>query len=432
MKILLSAYACEPNRGTEPGVGWNTAVALAQHHPIWVFTSNTHRAAIEAELAIRPVENLQFVYLDPLGWVYDWSQEGKKASWDVHLHYYLWQIFAYFVGRSLHQTVDFDLAHHITYGKYSAPSFLAFLPIPFFWGPVGGAESAPKPFWKDFSLRARTYETFRGLSQWLGEADPFVRLTAKRSRVAWYKAEDTARRLRSLGANCVTVLVESGLRQEEIDDLANYPMPETAPIRFISMGRLLHWKGAYLGVRAFAKANLLDAEYWILGEGPERDRLQAMAEELGVAKQIKFFGNLPRNEGLAKLGEAHVLVHPSLHDSGGWVCPEAMAVGRPIICLDLGGPGVQVTTETGFKIPAHDPEQVVQGLAEAMIRLAEDAELRKQMGSAGQNLVNQSYTWEAKAKTLVQTYEEAVALGANRVDVKAKVEANFVGKGASE
>jgi len=143
MKILLSAYACEPNRGTEPGVGWNTAVALAQSQQVWVFTSNTHRAAIEAELAIRPVENLQFVYVDPLGWVYDWSQEGKKAHWDVHLHYYLWQIWAYFVGRSLHPTLGFDLVHHITYGKYSAPSFLSLLPIPFFWGPLGGAENAP-------------------------------------------------------------------------------------------------------------------------------------------------------------------------------------------------------------------------------------------------------------------------------------------------
>ena len=408
MKILLSAYACEPNRGTEPGVGWNTAVSLTQHHQIWVFTSNTHRAAIEAELAVRPVANLQFVYLDPFGWVYDWSQEGKKATWDVHLHYYLWQIWAYFVGRAIHKSIGFDLVHHLTYGKYSAPSFLSFLPIPFCWGPIGGAESAPRPFWQDFSLRARTYEVVRSLSQRVGELDPFVRLTARRSRIVWCKAEDTANRMRSLGAQNVSVMVESGLRPAEIATLANYPVPTTAPIRFISMGRLLHWKGFHLGLRAFAQTALPNAEYWILGDGPERNSLQTLATDLGIAHQVKFWGNLPRTEGLSKLGECHVLVHPSLHDSGGWVCLEGMAAGRPIICLDLGGPGVQVTTATGFKIPAHTPAQAVQELAAAMTRLAQDNNLRMQMGRAGQMLIAESYNWEAKAKALTKAYEEVV------------------------
>jgi glycosyltransferase involved in cell wall biosynthesis len=430
MKILLSAYACEPNRGTEPGVGWNTAVALAQHHPIWVFTSNTHRAAIEAELAVRPIENLQVVYLDPFGWVYDWSQEGKKAHWDVHLHYYLWQIWAYFVGRSLHQSIGFDLVHHLTYGKYSAPCFLSFLPVPFFWGPIGGAESAPQPFWQDFSLRARTYEVVRSLSQQVGELDPFVRLTARRSLLTWCKAEDTAKRMRALGAQHVSVMVESGLRPEEIATLANYPIPTPEPIRFISMGRLLHWKGFYLGVRAFAQAALPNAEYWILGEGPERDRLQTLAEELGIAHQVKFWGNLPRNEGLAKLGECHVLVHPSLHDSGGWVCLEGMAAGRPVLCLDLGGPGIQVTTKTGFKIAAHNPEQAIQGLAEAMTRLARDPDLRVQMGQAGQRLIASSYNWQAKGKALTQAYEEVITPLGSKLNNPRLINDQFVGEGS--
>lgn len=408
MKILLSAYACEPNRGTEPGVGWNTAVSLTKYHQIWVFTSNTHRAAIEAELAVRPVANLQFVYLDPFGWVYDWSQEGKKATWDVHFHYYLWQIWAYFVGRSIHKSIGFDLVHHLTYGKYSAPSFLSFLPIPFCWGPIGGAESAPAPFWQDFSLRARTYEVFRTLSQRVGELDPFMRLTAKRSQIVWCKAEDTANRMRSLGAQNVSVMVESGLHPAEIATLASYPPPTTAPIRFISMGRLLHWKGFHLGLQAFAQATLPDAEYWILGEGTERDRLQTLAADLGIVDRVKFWGNLPRNEGLSKLGECHVLVHPSLHDSGGWVCLEGMAAGRPIICLDLGGPGVQVTAATGFKIPAHNPPQAVRELAAAMTTLAQDGNLRLQMGQAGQSSIAKSYNWEAKAKALTQAYAAAI------------------------
>jgi glycosyltransferase involved in cell wall biosynthesis len=409
MKILLSAYACEPNRGSEPGVGWNTVVQIAKYHEVWVFTSNTHRNAIEAELAVRPLLNLNFIYLDPLGWVYDWSVEGKRAHWDVHLHYYLWQIKAYFVSKALHHQVGFDIIHHVTYVKYSSPSFLSLLPVPFIWGPVGGAESAPSSFWKDFSLRGKIYENLRNLSRWLGECDPFVHLTTKKSAFALVTTEDTATALRRMGVKNVLIVIESGLSQEEIDQLAQLPTPETAPLRFISMGRLLHWKGFYLGLRAFALANLADAEYWILGEGPEQEHLKILAGNLGISNQVKFLGRLSRDEGLIKLGECHALVHPSLHDSGGWVCLEAMAAGRPVICLDLGGPGVQVTDEVGFKIPAHDPEQAVRGLADAMLHLAKDPEIRVHMGQMGRKRVGEFFSWQSKAKKLVELYQEALS-----------------------
>lgn len=409
MKILLSAYACEPNRGSEPGVGWNTVVQIAKYHEVWVFTSNTHRDAIEAELTVRPLLNLNFIYIDPLGWIYDWAVEGKRAHWDVHLHYYLWQIKAYFVAKALHQQVSFDSIHHVTYVKYSSPSFLSLLPVPFIWGPVGGAESAPRPFWKDFSFRGKVYENLRNLARWLGECDPFVRLTARKSAIALVTTEDTANALRRLGVKNVKIAIESGLSQEEIDLLAKLPMPDASPLRFISMGRLLHWKGFHLGLQAFALTNLANAEYWILGEGPEQEQLKKLATDLGISHQVKFWGRISRDDGLSKLGECHALVHPSLHDSGGWVCLEAMAAGRPVICLDLGGPGVQVTNEVGFKIPAHDPEQAVQCLADAMLNLAKDPELRVHMGQMGRKRVSEFFSWQGKAKKLVELYQEALS-----------------------
>ena len=131
-----------------------------------------------------------------------------------------------------------------------------------------------------------------------------------------------------------------------------------------------------------------------------------MAKDLGVADKIKFWGRLPREETLEKLAQSHVLVHPSLHDSGGWVCLEGMAAGRPILCLDLGGPAVQVTDETGFRVLAHTPEQVTKDLSEAMCRLAQEPNLRKNMGEAGKKLVREQYSWQAKGQQLSQLYKE--------------------------
>jgi glycosyltransferase involved in cell wall biosynthesis len=302
--------------------------------------------------------------------------------------------------------VQFDLAHHVTYVKYSSPSFLSLLPVPFVWGPVGGAEAAPSAFWQDFSTKEKLYEWARATARQLGELDPFVRMTAQRSAYTWTTTAESADRVQALGAKQVGVLIESGLRSEDVQQLSQHPMPETDTIRFISMGRLLHWKGFHLGVRAFAKADLPNADYWILGEGPQRQRLEDLANSLGVGDRIKFWGRLPRDKTLETLGQCHVLVHPSLHDSGGWVCLEAMAASRPVICLALGGPKVQVSEAGGFVIPAHTPDQAINEMAQAMQKLAENPALRQQLGQAGHQHLLKHLTWDSKRQTLHQLYQQ--------------------------
>ena len=407
MKVLISAYSCEPGRGSERGVGWNVAREIARHHEVWVLTRpDESKEAIEAELAANPVPNLHFVYFTLPFWQ-DSMRLGQSGA--MQIHYYLWQIQAYFVAQRLHREIGFDLIHHVTFVKYSSPSFLSLLPIPFIWGPVGGGETAPDTFWKDFSLRARLYETARDVVRSLGERDPFVRMTIRRSAVVRATTEDTAKRLYQMGATHVQIVPEVGLLDDEIEALERYAPPPEGPIRFISMGRLLHWKGFHLGLRAFAQSGLTDAEYWVVGDGPELDRLQKLAEEYGVAKQVKFWGRLTRENTLAKLEQCHVLVHPSLHDSGGWVCIEGMATGRPIVCLNLGGPAVQVTEETGVRVLAHNPEQAVQDMATAMIRLAKDPELRIRMGEAGRKRVHEQFSWNVVRERLNALYQETTS-----------------------
>jgi glycosyltransferase involved in cell wall biosynthesis len=403
MKVLLSAYSCEPGQGSERGVGWNVVKAVAKHHEIWVLTRpDEGKEAIEAELIRNPEPNLHFVYfnLPILGSMWKWKFGLMQ------LHYYLWQIQAYLVARRLHQQIGFEIAHHVTFVKYSRPSFLAFLPIPLLWGPVGGGEFAPRAFWQDFSVKNKIHELVRLMGCWVFELDPFVRFTARRSAIVKATTEETADRIRRMGAKNISVELAIGLLGEEIKTLAQYETPERSPIRFVSIGRLLHWKGFHLGLRAFAQANLPDAVYWIVGAGPEMSKLQALAQELGVGDRVKFWHELSREETLQKLGECTALVHPSLHDSGAGVCLEAMAAGRPVICLDLGGPAVQVTKETGFKIAASTPERAVRDLADAMVRLASDRNLQKQMGEAGRKRVSETFNWEVKGRALATSYQE--------------------------
>ncbi len=400
LKVLLSAYACEPGKGSEPGVGWNMARQIAQRHEVWAVTRANNRPMIEAELARNPVPSLHMVYYDLPRWARWWKRQGRG----VQLYYYLWQLGIYDVVRRLHREIGFDLTHHVTFVKYWRPSLLAFVPAPFVWGPLGGAESAPGPFRAGLRWRGRLYEVLRGIARWSGERDPLVVRAARRSALALAVTPDTAERLHRLGAKRVRILSEAALHQHDIAALSRLAMPDERPHRVVSIGRMLHWKGFHLGLRAFAAAAIPTAEYWLVGDGPEESYLRRLAESLGITDRVRFWGALPRRDVLTKLAQAHVLVHPSLHDSGGWVCLEAMAAGRPVICLDLGGPAQQVTRETGMKIPARTPPQAVRGMAQAMVVLANDPRLRARLGQAGKDRVASQYSWERRGELLSGLY----------------------------
>ena len=402
MRILISAYACEPGRGSEPGIGWDHVCQTARHHDVWVITRCNNRAAIEKALARDPIAGLRCVYFDLPYWARFW----KKGARGLNLYYYLWQIGAYLTARGLHHEVKFDLAHHVTFGSYWRPTFLPLLPIPFIWGPVGGGESTPGGFHRAFSMRGRLYEALRDYARKIGERDPFVRLAARRSVAALATTSQTKERLLALGCRKVAVCAQSGLPAEELVKLMALPLRHGNPFRVLSLGRLLHWKGFELGLQAFARFHALfpDSEYWLIGDGPERKRLERLGRKLGIRGRMVFWGVLARSEALEKISQCDVLLHPSLHDSSPMVAVEAMAAGRPVVCLDLGGPALQVTEDSGIKVPATSPEQVVSDLAAAMMQLAEDPDLRIRLGVAARQRVREHFAWDQKGVFMANMY----------------------------
>jgi glycosyltransferase involved in cell wall biosynthesis len=403
LKILVSAYACEPGAGSEPGAGWNLVREISRTEECWIITRANHRDIIEKFLAQDPIPSAHFVYYDLPRWASFW----KKGQRGIHAYYYLWQLGAYRLAKNLFREVGFDVVHHMTLGTYWLPSFLALLPAPFLWGPVGGGETAPPSFRSSFSPRGRCYEILRDWARFLGEHDPFVRMTARRSALALATTQQTAERLRAIGCREVAIEPQAALRPEEFEQLSRIPERHESPFRLMSLGRFLHWKGFEFSLRAFAKFHrgFRASEYWLIGDGPERQRLEALAQSLGVGDKVFFSGSIPRPAVLEKFSECDVFLHASFHDSGPLATVEAMAAGLPVICLDLGGPGLQVTPATGIKIPALSPEQVIADLANAMEQFATKPIRRTRMSEAGRLRIERHFYWQKKGRYIVKLYE---------------------------
>jgi glycosyltransferase involved in cell wall biosynthesis len=411
MKVLLSTYSCFPAQTSEPGNAWRAIHEALREHEVWAVICDGHqyRELTEPWLARNPLPNFHPVFfkLPPaLQWMCGRGPFGP-------VYYHLWQEQLRGLVRDLHARVKFDLVHHVTYGRYWSPSGLRELNLPFIWGPVGAAETPPRAFVAELPLRYRLSEAARDGARHFCERGAALRDTAAAATIAIGVTRETCAALKNLGARRVEQLPQMALTEKDLAQFAALPAPPPGPLRAICVGRHVHWKGFYLAIRAFARfaKNSPAAELWIVNDGPFRRELEKTAAQSGVGDRVKFLGTLPKySDVLQKLGEAHVLMHPALHEGFGNVCLEAMAAGRPVACLDIGGPAAQITPATGFAAPATNPAEAVAALAGFLEKIDRDRSLLAAMSVAARAHVQQHFTMRQVNETMRNFYAEAVAL----------------------
>jgi len=342
MKVLLSAYSCEPNKGSEPGIGWRWALEVARMgHEVRVLTRAYNRASIEQELIQASfVSNIKFFYYDqPL--LSGWLRKGNRGS---YLYYFIWQWGAYRLARKVHKKEKFDQVHHVTFGSIRLPSFMGNLGIPFIFGPVAGGERAPWRLRMGYGWRGWIKDGLRDLSNLLIRIDPMVRRTFRQAERIYVTSKETLSLLPRKYRQKGIVQLAIGFHSSELTAAPEQysPGPITnSSFKVLYVGRVLFWKGMCLGLAAFARLieKRPDAQLTIVGSGPDQQRWRALAKNLGVGERVEWLHWVDRKE-LPALYVAHdVFLFPSLHDSGGMVVLEAMSYGLPIVCLDLGGAG---------------------------------------------------------------------------------------------
>ena len=397
MKILLSAFACSPGRGSEPGVAWGFIQRAALQNEVWVITNIHNKPFIEAEMQKGKHSSVNYIYISPKLFM----KLAYRSSLSHYLYYGAWQVEALRVARRLHHEVGFDIVHHLTYMNPWIPSLLGWVGPPFIWT-AGNVERTPWSYIQRMPWRGKLQEVLRNLAVSFGM---FVSgfLAARRAALI-LSASPPERWSKRLPVRHFPL---GGLTEE---DLKRIPRTEThnqqTPFRVVSIGRMLPWKGFDLGLQAFAKLQQKypESEYWLIGEGPEKSRLEALARRLGVSYAVHFFGEVPRREVFSHLAKASVLLHPGLRESFGYVVVEALAAGVPVICLDQGALSRIVQEGIGIKIKAKSPEQVVEAMSEAMYALAIDPARRRAMGDIAFKYARRYWTWEAVGESLLEYY----------------------------
>jgi glycosyltransferase involved in cell wall biosynthesis len=415
LHILISAYACDPGRGSEPGVGWSWISGLSALCRVSAITRSSNRRAIEARLEREPLLGVRFYYQDlPSAF-----RVLKMNLVGEYLYYVFWQYLAYLLARRIHSADPFDLVHHVTYSSLPAPVFMQRLPVPFIFGPVAGGETMPLAFWPGGGVASLVYECLRAVWQATVRWDPIVQSAFHRAARILVATPETTQLVPSQYRQKVASMTTSGVKPSTAAASRNFlRVPEvhsdaesSTSCQIFMAGRLLHWKGFHLGVRAFARVacRYPGATLRIIGGGPQRIRLERLVVAEGLEDRVSFVPWLPFEEFLQLVDESDLLLYPALHCSGPTVVLHAMAAAKPVVCVDRGGPAVMVTAECGFKIPARTPDQVVGDLSNALARMLADASLRRQMGAAARQRAIDVYDWEKRVAEMYGLYKQVVA-----------------------
>ena len=400
LKILISAYACEPGKGSEPEVGWQWGLQLARFHDVTVLTRANNRSGIERELAAMPRDQPvpKFVYHD-LGKL---QLRLKRTLGIPQLYYIFWQHSAARVIRDLNAKAGFDLLHHLTFAGYRYDTAIWRQGLLNIWGPVGGMESIPFSLLPWRHPRQLCYEVLRNMDNFWQRA-PFHLLRARASATSLILAStrETVELFREIGVESL-LMPTVGLKMDEVKP--RQVKPPAGPLKLLFCGQIIALKGIELALYALRESGT-DAVFTLYGDGSFLKNSKSIARRLKMADRVDFRGRVPRATLLDVYANFDVFLFPSLHDSGGFAVLEAMANALPVICFQTGGTGVSVNQDCGRAVKFGSRRETISRLASAIRFYDENRDLVAVHGLAASRRVREEYDWDKKGEGMNAIYQ---------------------------
>jgi glycosyltransferase involved in cell wall biosynthesis len=401
LKILISAYACSPNQGSEPGMGWNFVHGLSQYHEVHVISEKRKwEIPVCTFLNENPSlnKNLIFYFIDKK------RNKWLRKIWppSYYWFYKIWQKEAYHLAMALDEKENFDLIHQLNMVGYREPGFLWKMEKPYVWGPIGGLENSPWNFLPKLGFKGMIYYGSRNvLNSWQRNFSSRPRFAAnKKNNMLIAATPGNARLIQKIWHKNSEILCEVG--QEAIATVVASTRTPTEPLKIVWSGQ--HTPGKNLPLLLEALTNIsFPFELNILGNGPMTKKWRQSSRNLKIESQCTWYGWLERKTAIKIMKLGHVFCITSIKDLTSTVTLEALSYGLPIICLDHCGFAHVVTDKCGIRIPVVSPANAMFNFTEALTKLYNDEELRQQL-SHGALQRAMDFSWDRKIEDLNRIY----------------------------
>ena len=404
LRILVLAPDANPEGTCGPLLSFSQAEALAQQHDVTLVIRSAGEDGVRRRHGLlHSVEVIRQPRLEGIrAWFMRWIFRNQFTSRALTAFLYPFSVaFEWQAWRQIRAGIragEYDVVLRLLPVPAVLPSPFAFFlrngPVPFVIGPVSGG----LPWPAGFSQAAKQKEWFAGLRN-IYRFLPFAQSTYRDAAAIIAGASQTYAEFASYREK-LFFLLENGVSRSLCSDGLRIS-ERNRKLELIFVGGLVPVKACDLALRAAAPLLRNDlARFTVVGDGPERDRIERLTRELEIEKAVSFRGWVSHDEAQQKLREADVLVFPSVRDNSPAVVFEALAAGAVPVVVDFGGPGDTVHSEVGYKVPLTNENDLVSHMEKILVSLAQDRDLLNRLRQQGMLYARERLTWDAKAQAL--------------------------------
>ena len=406
-KILITAYAVNPYKGSEDGTGWNMISEIAKYNNVIAITRKNNKPAIEQYLKendLEQADQMKFEYFDLPYWMRFWKKGGRGAL----LYFYFWQIgIIFFI---LKKKIKFDLAHHLNFHNDWTPTFLWLLGKPLIWGPIGHHPAIPK----DYLIRsagklAYLFDQLKwSVKKLFWSFDPFLKITK------W-----KAKKIITINSSVKSVLNFESTKEVRLPAVAAKIENENHHIsnlntkkkfNVLSIGRFVPLKGFDIAIESFGhfynrqeNAVKEQLQLTLIGKGSQKEVLKKLVEDLGLTASVQFIEWMPKSELHYYFQSSSVFLFPS-HEGAGMVVPEALSFNLPVLCFNNIGPGELISSNCGIKVKYTSPRESIVAFSKCLSTFYNSEGILKELSNGAKHHYKENFTWERKGEVISKAY----------------------------
>lgn len=414
-KIFVSAYACDPTIGSEPGVGWHWTLELSKYYEIWVLTVEEDHGLIASKIEKyfrdHPNENhgIHFLYYDlpkPI-------RVLKKNIMGMRLYYILWQYAVNGIIKKVMEENHIDIFHLLTYGNMIWPISKYGQTKRFIWGPTGGMDVIEREYSKYYSPKSRSFEAIRRVMVNILKSTRGFRNKCKNADLILCKAESTIESIPLQYRNKAMMFTDVAMSRF-CEKEKNLKEKQDGDLLFLSAGHMDAWRGFDMLIEAFSVLHdkFENAKMVILGKGTEKVYLDKLVRKFGAESYISLPGEVSIEEYTKLMIDCDVVVNSCLKEGGVTNAFDCMTWGKPLVCVDTGGYTRNFDQESAYIIPrVNEREKMIDLLHDAMVKMC-DKDVRAryscEISKRGKN-----FEWSKKGQEIrnlidsnIKTWEE--------------------------
>lgn len=401
MKIILSAYGCHPNRGSEAGVGWNWLVELSKYNKVWVLFYKGQGQYEAVSTAIKNLPTKENIHLVPIDVPFPF---GIKKLF--RFRYEIWQIKAFFAAKKIIKKEKIDLIHQVTIAAWWFTGYYFLIKKPLIWGPISGGQTIPLKAYYFLRKKDIFYEILRNsLIKVFMQFSFSFRKNIRSAKIIFSANEATTQSITKINKaiKCLP-LTEIGVDKIYLNNEI-LPKNNKEKLNILWSGNLLALKNFGLLLQSLQKLpDIMNWELRVAGDGKMLNYWQKKVLNTKINNRIKFLGKIDYSKMNELYNWADIFVFPSLREASGTVILEAMSHGVPVIAMNLNGAKNIIDKTCGILIDVITPQQMVNDFTSAIIKLYENPQLRIEMGNKAHKKVEENFLWEKRGKLMNQIY----------------------------